>query len=165
MVIYCTRCWKDNPAGSKVCSQCGAPLETDNGSFIGKLIQALSHPEPMAVERAAWVLGELKASASVMPLVHLLQTSQDMGALEKVVEALGKIGHSSVVEVLASSVARWPLRVRIQVAEALRRIGGPNAEKTLRTMLKDSSSQVQEAANNALKTLESATDNGGEYAR
>jgi HEAT repeat protein len=118
----------------------------------------------MTVERAAWVLGELKASEAVVPLFHLLQTGQDMGALEKAVEALGKIGDSSVVDVLASNSARWPLRVRIQVAEALGRIGGPNAEKALRTVQKDSSTQVQEAASKALKILESQP-NGGAHAR
>ena len=157
MVIYCTKCWKDNPAGSEVCSRCGARLETDNKTFVAKLIQALSHPEPMTVERAAWILGELKASEAAVPLFHLLQTGQDMGALEKAVEALGKIGDSSVVDVLASNSARWPLRVRIQVAEALGRIGGPNAEKALRMVQKDSSTQVQEAASKALKILESPT--------
>ena len=34
MVIYCIRCRKDNPAGSKVCSQCGATLETEGISSI-----------------------------------------------------------------------------------------------------------------------------------
>ena len=165
MVIYCTRCWKDNPAGSEVCSRCGAKLEADNRTFVAKLIQALSHPEPMTVERAAWILGELKASEAIIPLVHLLEMSQDMGAQEKAVEALGKIGDSSAVDVLASESAHWPLRVRVQVAEALDKIGGPKAEKVLRTMLKDSSSQVQETANKALKTLESTTCDGGEYAR
>jgi hypothetical protein len=24
MVIYCTKCWKENPAGSRVCQRCGA---------------------------------------------------------------------------------------------------------------------------------------------
>ena len=31
MVIYCTKCWKENPAGSRVCQRCGAkppPLKT-----------------------------------------------------------------------------------------------------------------------------------------
>jgi HEAT repeat protein len=119
----------------------------------------------MTVERAAWILGELKASEAIIPLVHLLEMSQDMGAQEKAVEALGKIGDSSAVDVLASESAHWPLRVRVQVAEALDKIGGPKAEKVLRTMLKDSSSQVQETANKALKTLESTTCDGGEYAR
>jgi HEAT repeat protein len=81
-----------------------------------------------------------------------------MGALEKAVEAVGKIGDSSVVDVLASNSAWWPLRVRIQVAEALGRIGGPDARKTLETMLRDSSTQVQATANKALRALESTTD-------
>jgi len=67
VVIYCTRCWKDNPARSKVCSWCGAKLEADTGSLIAKLIQALSHPEPMTVERATCILVELKASEAVVP--------------------------------------------------------------------------------------------------
>ncbi|KTB48295.1 HEAT repeat domain-containing protein [Dehalogenimonas alkenigignens] len=153
MVIYCTRCWKDNPAGSEVCPRCGSKLEADNRTYIAKLIQALSHPEPMTVERAAWILGELKASEAIIPIVHLLKISRDMGAQEKAVEALGKIGDSSAVDALASNSAHWPVRVRVQVAESLGKIGGPKAEKVLRTMLNDSSSQVHETTSKALKTL------------
>jgi HEAT repeat protein len=134
-------------------------LEADNKTFVAKLIQALSHPEPMTVERAAWILGELKASEAVVPLIRLLETSQDMGAMEKAVEALGKIGDSSAIEVLADNRDRWPLRVRIQVAEALGRISGSEVKKVLRAMLQDPSTQVQETANKALKTLQSATSN------
>jgi HEAT repeat protein len=160
MVIYCTRCWKDNPAGSQVCQRCGAKLEADNRSFIAKLLQALSHPEPMTVERAAWILGELKASEAVVPLIHLLLTSQDMGALEKAVEALGKIGDERAVDFLSKQIASSYLSVRLQTVKALKRIGGDSALSVLKKALNDPVSSVSLEAKAALGILESGEIKG-----
>jgi len=154
VVIYCTRCWKDNPAGSKVCSRCGAKLETDNKTFNAKLVQALSHPEPMTVERAAWILGEMKASEAVAPLIHLLETSQDMGVLEKAVEALGKIGDESAVKLLFQIMVSSYLPVRFQAVKALRRIGGGQAHAALKEAFSDPASLVSREAREAKETLE-----------
>ena len=152
MVIYCTRCWKDNPAGSKVCSRCGATLEADNTAFVTKLIRALSHPEPMTVERAAWILGEMKASEAVAPLIHLLETSRDMGALEKAVEALGKIGDERAVKLLSQMIVSSYLTVRFQAVKALRRIGGEQAHAALKKALNNPVSLVSREAKEAKKT-------------
>ena len=101
---------------------------------------------------AAWVLDELRETKAVPALTELLKRSDEPGAIEAAVEALGKIGPTSAVSVLANS-SRWPLRVRIKVAEALGSIGGVKAEKALRTMLQDPSSLVRNLAADALSRL------------
>ena len=101
---------------------------------------------------AAWVLGELRETKAVPALTELLRQSDEPGAIEAAVEALGKIGPTSAVSVLANS-SRWPLRVRIKVAEALGSIGEVKTEKALLTMLQDPSSLVKSLAADALSRL------------
>lgn len=156
MIIYCTKCWKDNPAYSNECLHCGAQLERGNSiDFVTKLIHALQHPEPMTVERAAWILGELKAHEARDALIELLQTSQDMGALEKAVEALGKIGDDRAIDVLSHMLTRSYLPVRVKVVEALKRIGSAPAISVLRKALNDPASTVSKNAKEAIEILKS----------
>ena len=156
MVIYCTRCWKENPAGSQVCQRCGAKLEADTGNYVSKLLLALSHPEPMTVQRAAWILGELRVTEAVEPLIRLLHTSQDMGSLESGVEALGKIGDEQAVDVLSQLISFSYLSVRLNAVEALRKIGGSSSLAALKKAQKDPILSVSQEASKAVKALEPA---------
>jgi HEAT repeat protein len=153
MVIYCTKCWKDNPAGSQVCQRCGARLEGDETSYVTKLIHALSHPEPLTVERAAWILGEIRTAEAVEPLIRLLQTNTDKAALESAIEALGKIGDYRAVEALSHMVTSSFLRVRLAVVGSLRKIGGEQALIGLRKALSDPSYSVSSSARAAIDAL------------
>ena len=154
MVIFCTRCWAPNPPEAKTCLHCGAPLEPTKGEFVEKLISALRHPEPGTVQLAAWILGEQEEARAVPALIELLKRSVEPGALEAAVEALGKIGDASAVDVLATSGHQWPLRVRLRVAETLKHIGGPRAKEALSAMLEDRSGSVKAAAQAALELSE-----------
>jgi HEAT repeat protein len=154
MRIYCTECWQENSAASRVCSRCGVRLEGDNWTFVAKLIRALFHPEPMTVQRAAWILGELKAQEAIDPMITLVQTSQDLGTLESAVEALGKIGDEKAVEALSRLISTSYLTVRLQVVKALVRIGGNQACAVLQQALHDSSSSVAQEARKTLVAME-----------
>jgi HEAT repeat protein len=153
MLIYCTACWQENPAESKKCLRCGATLETNNMSYIAKLIKALSHPEPDIVQRAAWILGELKVREAVEPLISLLKKSTELGALESAVEALGKIGDEKSTDILSRLIISSYLPVRLKAVDALQKIGSPNALNVLRMAINDRSSSVSKRARQALKLL------------
>ncbi len=157
MIVFCTHCWSQNPPEAKACSACGAPLEPLSGTYIEKLISALHHPEPGAVQMAAWVLGERRERGAVSALSALLERSDEPGALEAAVEALGKIGDASVVGVLTRLAGGWPIRVRIKAAEALGRMGGLEAGQGLRAMLDDPNRKVREAARAALDALKDSS--------
>jgi HEAT repeat protein len=152
MITYCTKCWTQNSSDATTCRNCGAALEPIAGDYTEKLLAALYHPEPGTVQMAAWVLGELRETKAVPALTELLRQSDEPGAIEAAVEALGKIGPTSAVSVLANS-SRWPLRVRIKVAEALGSIGEVKTEKALLTLLQDPSSLVKSLAADALSRL------------
>jgi HEAT repeat protein len=152
--IYCTMCWQENSSASQVCSRCGVELEADNRTFVTKLIRALSHPEPMTVQRAAWILGELKAQEAVETLITLVQTSQDLGALESAVEALGKIGDERAIEAFARIISSSYLAVRLQTVKALGRIGGDQACAALQKALSDPIASVAQEAKKTIEALE-----------
>jgi HEAT repeat protein len=115
----------------------------------------------MTVERAAWILGEMKASEAVVPLIHLLETSQDMGALEKAVEALGRIGDERAVKLLSQMIVSSYLTVRFQAVKALRRIGGEQAHAALKKALNDPASLVSREAKEAQKELDTVKTSPG----
>ncbi len=153
MLIYCTVCWQANPANSKKCSRCGADLEKSAISYRAKLVKALSHPEPETVQRAAWILGELKAAEAVEPLLALINRSEEPGALEGAVEALGKIGDRRAVPALSRLIRSSYLSVRLKAVDALQQIGGRAALAALRTAMGDPKSSVSQRAANALKSV------------
>lgn len=153
MLIYCTKCWQENPATNRKCLRCGASLETDSASYLAKLIRALAHPEPQTVQRAAWILGELKDSEAVEPLVALLKTTTEMGALESAAEALGKIRDERAVDILFRLVTSSYLSVRSKSVDALQEIGSPNALIALTKASNGASNFVSRRAKQALKSF------------
>lgn len=156
MIIYCTKCWKDNPANNKACFHCGARLEVEENTYTSKLIHALSHPESLTVQRAAWILGEIKALEAVEPLIKLSQLSKEMGILESVAEAIGKIGNERAVDILSHLMTSSYITVRLKAIEALGRIGSTNARAALSKALHDPNSSVSVAARQALEVLDSS---------
>jgi len=155
MVIFCTSCWMVNASGSVVCVRCGSKLETDGVDYISKLIRALGHREPDTVQRACWVLGELKSRIAVMPLISMLRVSRDPGALEAGVEALGKIGDEEALEILAAMALLSYLPVRLRAVEAIRNIGGDRAIQILEEVMKGNTSPLVAArAEEAIRELQ-----------
>lgn len=145
----------ENAPESLVCVRCSSKLETDGTDYVGKLIRALGHPEPDTVQRACWVLGELKSRNAVMPLISMLNVSRDLGALESGVEALGKIGDEEALETLSSIALISYLPVRLRAVEAIRSIGGSRAIQILEQVMKRSTSSLVSArAEEAIKELQ-----------
>jgi len=132
----------ENASESLVCVRCGSKLETDGVDYVSKLIRALGHPEPDTVQRACWILGELKSRNAVMPLISMLRVSRDAGALESGVEALGKIGDVEALETLSAMALLSYLPVRLRAVEAIRNIGGDRAIQILEQVMKENTSSL-----------------------
>jgi HEAT repeat protein len=110
----------------------------------------------LTAQRAAWILGELKAREAVEALIGLVQNSQEMGLPESAIEALGKIGDDRAVEVLAELITSSYLPVRIKAVTALKEIGGHRALTVLKKALNDPSPSVSRSAREAIEALHSA---------
>jgi len=73
-------------------------------SYVQKLIRALHHPEPETPIRAAYVLGELRATQAMDELTDILHSSPDPYIAAACAEALGKIGGASALAVLKTAL-------------------------------------------------------------
>jgi len=152
MVVYCSECWSENQYGESKCRSCGTKLiPVPEKNFVDKLITALRHPEPTTPIRAAWILGQRKEKLAVQPLLDLVKTSTDPYILSAVVNALGQIGDSSVIDTLEQLLDTTFLKVRLEIIKALRNIGGPRAIEILKRWLKSDNQKIKESAQEALK--------------
>jgi HEAT repeat protein len=129
VTFFCPNCWSEVKEGEKVCPRCGVEISKvlDQRDYIGKLIAALSHPEPTTPLRAAWLLGKLRARSAVGALLDLLQGGADPYVKAAAVEALGQIGEASAEGVLAELAERGPVLLRGKAEEALRRLRATTA--------------------------------------
>lgn len=117
-----------------------------------RLIEALDNPEPMTPVRAAWILGELRATDAMQELVGSAgRHSDDPEFLSAVVEALGKMADEACVPFLTKLAHSSYLKVRLSAVEALAnwRDAEP-AVQALRRALHDPNAIVRRAAVQAL---------------
>jgi len=103
MKFFCTQCWQEIGEAAASCSHCGANQEQlGQEPFVRKLIRALHHPEPETPVRAAYVLGELKATEAVQALKRVIVDSKDPFLRAAAIRALGKIGGVTSSELSAA---------------------------------------------------------------
>jgi len=120
--------------------------------YVRRLIVALDNPEPMTPVRAAWILGELRATDAMQELVGSAgRHSDDPEFLSAVVEALGKMADEACVPFLTKLAHSSYLKVRLSAVEALAnwRDAEP-AVQALRRALHDPNAIVRRAAVQAL---------------
>jgi hypothetical protein len=116
MTYFCPACWKIIPAGTTICPFCDYDLaDADARSYPQRLICALHHPVPETRELAAEILGELRYSPALEPLMErareelqqhrpdvyflsaLLRSAQRLGASEQELQALAKKAKSRLL--------------------------------------------------------------------
>jgi len=156
MTFFCPNCWRELPGMQRHCAQCGKEISAwDEKTFTDKLIQALSHPEPMTQLRAVYFLGEKRASDAVEALTRLFRQSSNPFVQSEVLEAIGKIGADSARALLVEALRYPSFIVRGEAAKALGLFRGHRvAEQALTQALKDPSSYVRERAKEALVRLQ-----------
>ncbi len=92
MTLFCPRCWKEIKGEDKKCPHCGADVtEHEKRGFEEKLINALNHPERETVQRAVWILGRLKYTDAVKPLINLFEGTEDPYLKVTILYALSEI--------------------------------------------------------------------------
>ena len=151
---FCPKCWSEVSEGDRVCGACRTILEqADHRGLVEKLLAALRHPEPATAVRAATILGELKPQEAVSALADILGTSRDPYLIEAAARALGKIGDRNSVPVLRATLCSSYLVARLAAAEALARVGGPEAVEALEAGREDRSHAVRATVSRLLSEL------------
>jgi HEAT repeat protein len=122
--------------------------------YLEKLINALTHPEPVTRVRAAWLLGQKRESSAEIPLINAFKENQDDPyILESIAKALGRIGDRLAIDELAALLKDPYIIVRVQAAGAIGEIGDPGGIEPLKGALKDQNKSVRQAAANALEKI------------
>ncbi len=103
LTFFCPVCWRELKGDLKMCPFCGSDIrEFEKRGFEEKLVNALRHPERETVERAVYILGELKSVKAVNPLIELFNMMEDNPFLRiSVLKALYEIGIPEAVEFIA----------------------------------------------------------------
>jgi len=155
MIFYCPHCWKELPDAREVCPRCRQNISTwDVKEFTGKLLQALSHPEPMTQTRAVYLLGEKKSKDALGPLTRLLRRIKNPFLQSEIIDAIGKIGGSEAVSPLIEALHHPSFIVRGEAAKALAKFPENGVVKrALERTLKDPSSYVRELGKQSIAGL------------
>ncbi len=110
---------------------------------------ALSDPDPLVVVGAAWFLSERRVAASVMDLVTIAGTHEDVRCREAAVAALGAIGDRRGLAAVIDALGDKPT-VRRRATVALAGFDDPRVEPALRRSAEDRDWQVRQAADELL---------------
>jgi hypothetical protein len=101
MTYFCPACWREVGAAAVKCPRCHSDLAAlDHRAFVDKLLAALRHPEPTTRQRAAFVLGELHATAAVAAFDALVFATPEPFFACEMVMALGKIDSPEAQQLL-----------------------------------------------------------------
>jgi HEAT repeat protein len=92
--FYCPKCWRDFAEDHEICPECDFNIRKfyTSNDYFDKLIQALKSPEPTTPVRVAMVLGKIKDTRAVQPLIECVKNSEDVFIIREAVRALGEIG-------------------------------------------------------------------------
>jgi len=103
------------------CPHCGLDIQEfwKSKDYVGKLILSLKHPEKETPIRAAWLLGQLKDSRAVPPLIDLANKTDDVYIARTAVQALGEIDTPEARQFLGSLVHHHAKMVRDEVQQIL----------------------------------------------
>jgi len=121
MRFYCPRCWRDYDKDTPICPQCGLVIEDfcKSKDYVEKLIISLEHPEKETPIRAAWLLGQLKDTRAVLPLIELVKKTEDVYIARAAVQALGEIYTPEAYRFLGTLTQHHAKMVRDEVSRIL----------------------------------------------
>jgi len=154
VVFFCPACWKELPGDLHCCPHCNAKLSSwSENTFVEKLLQALSHPQPLTQIRAVYLLGEKRIAEAAIPLAELYRRSKDPFLQSEILEAMGKIGSEAAISLLLEALCHPSFIVRGEAVRALDKIAKNSVIRSaLNRALQDPSSYVREIGQKALAT-------------
>lgn len=119
ITFFCPVCWSENASNKERCPCCGSDIrEHEKKGFEDKVINALNHPDRETVLRAAWILGRLKSSRAVKPLIRLFEQTADPYTKAAILASLDQTGKPEALAFITGSLDSETVIVR-KTAEIL----------------------------------------------
>lgn len=119
--FYCPACWEDYGEDFTRCPHCGIDIHDfwDSKDIVEKLIHSLHHPEPGTPLRTAWLLGKIRDSRAVAPLIDLVRSTPDIYIAGAAIASLGEIDTPKAREFLCGLTDHPASMIREQVRRIL----------------------------------------------
>ncbi|MEW6327800.1 MAG: HEAT repeat domain-containing protein [Thermodesulfobacteriota bacterium] len=114
---HCPKCWQELGENATECPACGFNIQEfwSSKDYFDKLVLTLNHPDPNAQINAACVLGKLKDTRAVDPLINLVKNTKNDTVAKAAVTALGEIGTQEAKTFLCTLVCHPVKMVRDEV--------------------------------------------------
>ena len=152
-LYFCPRC-RRTAMTKDLCPACNISCDAEAETYVEKLIATLFSRDPTRVGMAVDVLTLwLHEERAVVPLIHLVQTTQDMECMWLAAQGLGRLGDPAAVPALIELLhdADRPYVARVAAAKSLGQLGGDEAIAALRRACHDPRPSVAQAAAQALQ--------------
>ncbi|ACU54801.1 PBS lyase HEAT domain protein repeat-containing protein [Acidimicrobium ferrooxidans DSM 10331] len=111
----------------------------------------LGDPDPLVVEAACWILGEVGDRDDVAVLVTSARVHEDLRVREAAIAALGSIGAPEGLDVVIDAARNDKPAVRRRAVVALCAFDDPRADRALRAAATDRDRQVRSVAADLLR--------------
>jgi len=111
-------------------------FQTMGESAIPALVTLLQHKDERIRIAAAWALGEIGNREAVPALMTALEDRKSPALRQQAADALGRIGDTLAVNGLIRALGDREREVRREAADALRKIGTPEAAKAYENWLR-----------------------------
>jgi HEAT repeat protein len=144
---------KEDGKNSHECQTDIEPL--DRRSYFKKLVNALNHSERTTRIRAAYILGTIGDRRAIKPLAKVLDKprgTEDIFFVETIAIALGKVDGEETLPILIHLMDHPSFLVRRAVLHSLGNFRSEEAIRAIKKALKDRSPNVQELAQEILRT-------------
>jgi hypothetical protein len=124
ITFFCPNCWKEMEERDEMCPRCGVDIVAlvQSRGYVDSLIIALSHSDPATTVRAAWVLGRLRATKAVEPLLRLVESDTGIYRQFEAIEALGRIGDRRARPALTQFAEHAPAPLQDALHAAMARL-------------------------------------------
>ena len=122
-------------------------------SVVGVVVEATTHPQPSVRHVAATVIGSRPLPQAVPVVRDRLAAEEDPRTLAALVEALGRIGGSRDLTLLARFARHPDETVALAAVDALEAIGLPSSVEALAPLVADTRPRLSERAAVALTEL------------
>lgn len=117
----------------------------------GRARRLLDDVDPLVVEAACWILGEVGGTDDVASLVRLARTHEDLRVREAAIAAIGSIGAPEGLDVVIDAARSDKPAVRRRAVVALCAFDDPRADRALREAAADRDRQVRSVAADLLR--------------
>jgi len=112
-----------------------ALLQIKDSRLINVILENFNSDDTLFLEQLVKLVGECESARAVLPLLYLLEETNEISLKEQIIEALGKIKNSQAIDKLLTLLDISPEGTQFKIISALANIGDKNVVNNLIPLL------------------------------